>query len=253
MKLLIAALATLVALTGACTATTYTVSVKTADISYAGSDRLHLNATLYGNAGKVNLGVLDSGWNDFEQGNTDVFEVESEEFFINFNCIRLVVTGTDAWLFDFISVSSNISPKERLFNNSNAIWMSGDATEGNQNLTLCIKPVLYTMTTETSDEYFSGSDSIDLDAVLLGDAGVVKFERVTSFEKGIQEFHVMSDTDIGEIQCLKLNAGGDDAWLFSSIEIAVNRADPWKIINDSSTWMSGDQDEGDPEMEFCRA
>jgi len=116
--------------------TTYSIDVKTASRSRAGSDDPRLFLTVLGSSGNVNLGELDNyRIDDFEKGSVDTFRKSGFRPVGSIKCIALQVYGDDAWLFDWIYVKSGNNNKK--FHNRRHIWLSSDTSEGSRRLTLC--------------------------------------------------------------------------------------------------------------------
>jgi len=115
--------------------TTYSIDVKTASRSHAGSDNPRLFLTVHGSDGNVNLGRLGDGINDFEKYRVDTFRKSGFRRVGMIKCITLQVYRDDAWLFDWIYVKSGNYNKK--FHNRRHIWLSSDSSEGRRRLTLC--------------------------------------------------------------------------------------------------------------------
>jgi len=116
--------------------TEYSIDVRTATNKHADTDSIKLFLTLHGSDGDVDLGELDNpDHDDFERGKIDTFHKFGFKNVGAIECITLKVYRDDAWLFDWIEITSDGS--SRKFNNRRNTWLSSDTSEGWRQLKVC--------------------------------------------------------------------------------------------------------------------
>ena len=118
----------------------YRVVVQTSDCWFC-STRNDVYITLIGRDGKevVYPEPLDNYYNNFQSGELDVFHMTNLPRIWHLKCIKIKVTGTDKWKFDYIKVRlSNDISKIYTFPNRGDVWMSADPEEGRPELKICL-------------------------------------------------------------------------------------------------------------------
>ena len=133
------------ALVAASHAVHYTLKVSTSDENqHSSSNGVFYGAALGYNGELVDFGLMDNaGVHDFEAGNTDIFEFDSDVDLGKIGCviIRAGARSGDAWLIDTVNISSATDDGFQAVNHDHR-WISGDYTEAESALTFCRPPYL---------------------------------------------------------------------------------------------------------------
>ena len=143
MKLLL-----LSALATAVLAEKYTITATTnPDVDQANSDDSFYALAIDYTGQVIDFGRLNNPeLNDFERGNTDVFEFESTIKFDKIGCLifRAGNKSKDAWLIKSVSIKSDSDPKGFSGENGATTWLSSDTStagdKGHLALTWCAPP-----------------------------------------------------------------------------------------------------------------
>jgi hypothetical protein len=142
MKLLL-----LSALATAVLAEKYTITATTRNVKHANSNGWFYALAVDYTGQSIDFGLLDNPkLNDFERGNTDVFEFESTIKFDKIGCLifRAGNKSKDAWLIKSVSIKSDSDPKGFSGENGATTWLSSDTStagdKGHLALTWCAPP-----------------------------------------------------------------------------------------------------------------
>ena len=218
-------------------------------------------ATLVGNKGEVDFGILDNPHrDDFKRGAVDHFEGPAESEDIGWiTCVELRAESADMWNVDYVVVSGG--PKERkvyLYNTEGTI-LSTDPSEGVKELTLCRQGWMeYTLEVTTAEDKWADTDKIHA-RVSLSSAGnrgnvssaILDNKGVNDFKLGATDTFTIHDLKwIGEIGCMVLTAEEDDAWLFDTIKVSYAKFSK-TFTNKDKVWLSSDLSEGVNRLELC--
>ncbi|MGH0156164.1 UNVERIFIED_CONTAM: hypothetical protein FKN15_047648 [Acipenser sinensis] len=222
--------------------TTYTVTVKTGDKKYAGTDA-NVFITLYGDkddTGIVNLKASKTYKNKFERGQIDEFTVEA----VDIGMLKKIRIGHDClgnssgWFLDWVEIDAPSLGQKLRFPCGRWLDKAEDdgATERDlfpANLqTQEYNPfVPYEITTYTSDIYGAGTDA-DVFIVLYGRDSVCtqqkslcvnKRERRMYFERGAADKFIVELEDVGDV-IEKIRIGHDgkginSGWHLDRVEV----------------------------------
>ncbi|XP_033890281.3 lipoxygenase homology domain-containing protein 1-like [Acipenser ruthenus] len=222
--------------------TTYTVTVKTGDKKYAGTDA-NVFITLYGDkddTGIVNLKASKTYKNKFERGQIDVFTVEA----VDIGMLKKIRIGHDClgnssgWFLDWVEIDAPSLGQKLRFPCGRWLDKAEDdgATERDlfpANLqTQEYNPfVPYEITTYTSDIYGAGTDA-DVFIVLYGRDSICtqqkslcvnKRERRMYFERGAADKFIVELEDVGDV-IEKIRIGHDgkginSGWHLDRVEV----------------------------------
>jgi len=260
MKLLIL----LSALVAFSSAVTYTVNVKTAPLEYSDSNSIAAVLTLSGDdvgpsGSDANEAIL-SGLNEFANGAVDTFTIESDTDIGNLDCLTIDVGKSNAWLVDWISISSDSNPVARYVYNTESVWLSSDLTEGSDSLELCVQgEETYYVVVESTGSANGGSDDINLKVEMSGAKKTTKTGFLNNvgwndFEAGSHDVFVINNLpDVGKVTCITLTAQGSDMWTFSFVTVhsTTYSNTPRYFYNSEEINMSADETEGVSELKIC--
>ncbi|GFH09790.1 uncharacterized protein HaLaN_04999, partial [Haematococcus lacustris] len=141
----------------------YTIAVTTSDISGAGTDA-NITVILYGEKGETGRLKLDNPKNNFERGDTDVFNITAEDV----GPLRSMKVSSDdkglgsAWHLDIVTVVSSAKPSVKYW------FYCGQWLSQEHGLDKTLRAELsdprpnlptYTITTHTSDISGAGTDA----------------------------------------------------------------------------------------------
>ena len=113
----------------------------------------------------------------------------------------------------------------------------------------------YDVVVQTSSKRAAETDNI-VYLTLYGsgtsfDFGELDDPRRNDFERGRRDHFSSYGRDIGDIECIKLDARKDDAWLFEWISVKSIGHQKQTFHNTASVWLSSDRSEGRDSMKLC--
>ena len=172
--------------------------------------------------------------------------------------VELSIRGSDAFLFDWISVSSQTFRETRYLYNVKKQVLSRDSKEGVTKVTLSFQgDKTYTVGTVTGTVADAGSSSIGLSMILEGENGELAYTSYIEpkegrFEEGETDlFELRTLPDLGTVKCVTLQAAGSDAWYFDFIAVEMQGGRPVLFVNTYQTFLSADSSEGMTSMKLC--
>ncbi|XP_063687563.1 uncharacterized protein LOC134820855 [Bolinopsis microptera] len=237
-------------------ATWYSVTVKTSSLAHSGTDSA-IDLKILGERGAVSSQLDNSGHNDFQTGHTDKYSLQLGEVML-IQGLELSIRGSDAFLFDWVSVRSQTFRETRYFYNVKKQVLSGDLDEGVTKVTLSFQgDMTYTVTTVTGTVANAGSSSIGLSMMLEGENGEFAYTsyidpKEGSFKEGVfDEFVLGNMPDMGTVKCVTLKADESDAWYFDVIAVEKKGGRPVLFENTYQTFLSADSSEGMTSMKLC--
>ena len=118
---------------------TYIVYTKTGTISpSAASSRLGLSLILEGESGKLaHTSYMESKEGSFDVGAIDEFIFRNMPDLGSVTCVTLQAAETNSWYFDWIAVQDG-SGRVAQFPNRDLKWLSGDPSEGETSIKICV-------------------------------------------------------------------------------------------------------------------
>ena len=237
-------------------ATFYWVTVKTSSLANSGTDS-GIDLKIIGEQNSVTSQLDQRGRNDFQAGHTDKFELRLTEV-TRITGVELSIRGSDAFLFDWISVSSQTYRETRYLYNVKKQVLSRDSNEGVTRVTLSFQgDKTYTVGTVTGTVADAGSSSIGLSMILEGENGELAYTSYIEpkegrFEEGVTDvFELRNLPDLGTVKCVTLQAAGSDAWYFDFIAVEMQGGRPVLFVNTYQTFLSADSSEGMTSMKLC--
>ena len=117
---------------------TYAIFTKTGRRESASSSSLGLSMILEGGNGKVfhTSYMAPKEWS-FEPGAVDEFVLKNLPDLGEVKCLTLQAVESDSWYFDWIAVQDG-SGKVTKFSNEDQKWLSGDSSQGEKSIKLCV-------------------------------------------------------------------------------------------------------------------
>jgi len=123
-------------------------------------------------------------------------------------------------------------------------------------LAVIARSTRYDVVVQTSSKRGAETDNIGLYLTLYGsgtrfDFGELDDPNRDDFERGRRDHFSSYGRDIGDIECIKLYAHKDDAWLFEWISVESIDHKKQTFHNTASSWLSSDKSEGRDSMKIC--
>jgi len=254
---------------------TYTIKTITGSRAHEGTDST-ISIALSGlkSENPVFLGVLDNPGNDFERNALNTFTVTSDVDVGRIRCAILKIDGGDAWKVNTVIVTSSSMEEDVHVYNQDDVWMSGDSSEGVDELELCSQGwAIYRVQAKTADVAHAGTDEIhakitmyNKDSSKNATSGFLDNRDKNDFVRGEEDVFNLYNmvTFSGGVRCITVTAGSDDAWLFDWIKVEGVRlsgknkgkkkaGQEVTFYNTDKVWLSSDTSEGSDELELCRA
>ncbi|HEY7683228.1 MAG TPA: PLAT/LH2 domain-containing protein [Gemmatimonadales bacterium] len=209
---------------------TYTVSVETGSIDGGGTDA-NVFLTIHGSEGSSSEVELDNpGHDDFEQGQTDVFQVPNFDLGeLSSVRIRHNDSGRHAgWFLEQVRVQNPGSGREWVFPCHR--WLATDEDDGKIDRLLTLNPqVTYTVSVETGNIDSGGTDA-NVFLTIYGSGGSSSEVELDNpghndFEQGQTDVFQVTTLDLGELTRLRIrhdNTGYRPAWFLNKIEVRHN-------------------------------
>lgn len=244
----------------------YTVTVRTADESLAGTDG-DVYVILNGAKGESRKLKLDDGGNNFEAGDVDTFEFLDVRDVGSIDKITIGQDGGGGWKLSTVEVVAKTQqddetmltngPKEGLvevtlpmqddttvftFNG----WVDGD---GKVDVYSAAASATYTVVVETTDRFQAGTNG-DVRLQLVNAAGETTATHLLDndgddFEAGDRGTYTFTDRDIGLPTQARVSLDGGTGWLLHSVSVQSDKAS-------GTAWFIGDRwiysDSGDVEL-----
>ena len=242
--------------TGLTSATTYWVSVQTSKLGDSGTDS-EIHIKIRGDKGVVSSELDKSGHNDFKAGHTDNYQLSLGDVG-KITGVEMETRGSDAFLFNWVSVRSSVDTDTTYFYNVNRQWLSRDADEGVARVTLQYQgDKTYIVAVKTGTVSDAGSSDVGLNMVLEGSSGRRAYTsyldpKEGSFDKGaLDKFVLRNMPDLGTVTCVTLKAADSDAWYFDVIAVEEEGGSAVLFDNKYQKFLSSDSSEGMTSMRLC--
>ena len=241
---------------GLTSATTYWVTVKTSGLGDSGTDSA-IYVKILGNGRAVSSQLETSGHNDFKAGHVDKYQLGLGDVG-KIRGLEMSTGGSDAFLFDWVSVRSSSDTETKYFYNVNKQWLSKDSGEGVAKVTLSLQgDKTYIVSTKTGTISNAGSSNLGLSMILEGQNGNRAYTsylepKEGSFDKGaLDVFELQNLPDLGTVKCVTLQAADTNAWYFDVIVVQEKGSEAVLFSNKYQKFLSADYSEGMTSMKLC--
>ena len=187
-------------------------------------------ATLIGNKGRINFGVLDNaGVNDFQLGAMDNFKAPDDSINVGkIECVEIAALSDDAWMVDYIIVHDKASNSKTYLYNAEGEYLSSDTEEGKDNMQFCKQgDATYKLEITTADVKNAGTNNIHARVTVSSKGnkgstttGFLDNKEINDFERGAVDTFVLRNLkNVGSVGCVSIKVEGDDAWIFETITV----------------------------------